>query len=91
MERLEPLLKLDDMNVGSFGSLERGVAYSTVLCMTIPILLIPFIFYLLGKSVYKLTALLLGLLVFLCVIIRFRFSWLVWVHSQTQRLYNARI
>lgn len=88
MEQVEELLKLDDLTPGSFGSIEKGISYAIILCMTIPILLIPALYVTVRQSIFKLTFLLLTILSFFLLIVRFKFSWFVWTSSQLQEIYN---
>lgn len=88
MDQIEKLLNADDRNQGSFGSVEKGVGYATLILMVPPILLLPLLFILLRRCIYKLTILLLGYLAFFFVIIRFRFSWIIWIHNQMQKFHN---
>lgn len=91
MDQIEAILTSDDQNLGSFGSLEKGIGYTALLCMTLPVLLIPLIFATLGKSIYKTTAFLLAIFLLFFLTFRFRFSWIVWLHNHLQKLHNARI
>lgn len=86
MDQIERLLNDDDRNQGSFGFIEKGIGYATLILMVPPILLMPLLFILLRKCIYKLTILLLGYWAFFFAILRFRFSWIVWIHNHLQRL-----
>lgn len=86
MDRIESLLNADDRDRGSFGAVEKGVGYATLVLMIPPILLLPLLFALLRKCIYKLTVLLLGYLAVFFAVLRFRFSWIVWFHARLQRL-----
>lgn len=89
MNLIEGILLADDRNLGSFGSFEKSIGYTTLLCITPPILLIPFLFITVRKNIYKLTALIFGFLIFLFLIFRFRFSWIVKLDHQLRRFYHA--
>lgn len=89
MNLVESILQSDDRNLGSFGTFEKSIGYTTLLCITVPILIIPFFFILVGKSVYRLTALFFGIVIFLFLIIRLRFSWIVKLDHQLRRFYHA--
>lgn len=89
MNLVESILQSDDRNLGSFGTFEKSIGYTTLLCITVPIFIIPFFFILVGKSVYRLTALFFGIVIFLFLIIRFRFSWIVKLDHQLRRFYHA--
>lgn len=89
MNLTEAILQSDDSYLGSFGSFEKSIGYTTLLCITVPILMIPLLFLSVGKSIYKLTGLLLGFVIFLFLILRFRFSWIVKVDHQLRRIYHA--
>ena len=95
MEQIEGILKLDDQNPGSFGSFEKSIGYAILLCMTVPIFLIPFFYVTVRRSIFKVTFLLLMILSFFFLVIRFRFSWIVWISTYLQEVYirysNARI
>lgn len=88
MDQIEKLLDADDRDRGSFGAVEKGVGYATLILMVPPILLLPLLFTLLRKCIYKLTILLLGYLSLFFVVLRFRFSWIIWVHNRIQQLRN---
>lgn len=92
MSHLEAVLQLDDQNLGSFGSLEKGIGYTTLFCLTLPVLFIPFIFILVRKSIYKTTAFVLSVFLLVFLTFQFRFSWIVWLHNHLERFYgHARI
>lgn len=86
MEQIERLLNADDRDPRSFGAVEKGIGYATLLIIVPPILVLPLLFILLRKCIYRLTLLLLGYLTILFALIRFRFSWIVWIHNHLQRL-----
>lgn len=88
MNHIEAILRSDDLNVGSFGSLEKGIGYTTLALISIPILLIPFFYVAVGRSLFKLTALLLGCLLCLFLVLRFRFSWIVWLDHHLRPFYT---
>lgn len=88
MDQVEELLQIDELNPGSFGSLEKGISYAIILCMTIPILLIPVLYATVRRSIFKLTFLLLSILSIFLLVVRFKFSWIVWTSSQLQEIYN---
>ena len=87
MNSLEDLLTQDDQNLGSFGILEKGIGYTTLFCLTVPVLLTPFLYHFLGKSFFKLFIFLLGCLLVLYIILRFRFSWIVVMSYHLKPLY----
>lgn len=89
MNLVEAILQSDDRNLGSFATFEKSIGYTTLLCISLPILIIPFFFILVGKNIYKLTVLLFGFLIFLFLILRFRFSWIVKIDHQLRRFYHA--
>lgn len=88
MDQVEELLQLDELNPGSFGSLEKGISYAIILCMAVPILLIPVLYVSVRKSIFKLVFLLLTVLSFLALVVRFKFSWIVWTSSRLQEIYD---
>ena len=87
MASLEDLLKEDDQNFGSFGTLEKGVGYTTLFCVTIPVVSTPFLFTVFHKSIFKVTAFLLGFIFSLYLVLLFRFSWIVWLNNYLRQLY----
>lgn len=92
MSHLEAILQLDDQNLGSFGSIEKGIGYTTLLCLTLPVLLTPLLFVIAGKSIWKTTALLLFLFLLVFLTFKFRFSWIVWLYQKLQPIFqHARI
>lgn len=94
MDQVEELLQLDELNPGSFGSMEKGIGYTIILCMTVPILLVPVLFVAVRRSILKLMFLLLSVLSFFLLVVHFKFSWVVWTNSRLQEIYdryNARI
>lgn len=82
-------MQLDDLHQGSFGALEKGVGYTTLLIVTVPVLLIPLLHALVRKSILRLTALLFVFLVVLFLVFRFRFSWIVWLDNRLSPFYGA--
>lgn len=95
MDPIEDILKLDDLDRGSFGSLEKHIGYAILLCMTVPILLIPFVYATLHRSIFKVTFFLLLVLSLLVFTVHFKFSWLVWLSEHIQqsltRFNHARV
>lgn len=88
MDQVEELLQLDELNPGSFGSLEKGISYAIILCMTVPILLIPILYVSVRRSILKLVFLLITILSIFLLVVRFKFSWIVWASSRLQEFYN---
>lgn len=88
MDQVEELLLLDELNPGSFGSLEKNISYAIILCMAIPILLTPILYVTVRRSIFKLMFLLLSVLSIFLLVVRFKFSWIVWTSSQLQEIYN---
>jgi hypothetical protein len=74
---IEGVLRVDDAERVVFGLLEKRIAYVVVICSSAPILLIPLIYRLLGKNIYKVTAVILGFILLLVAAIYFRFSWII--------------
>lgn len=84
---VENILKADDLEPGSFGTLEKGIGYSSVLCMILPILITPLLNIAVRRNILKLTLVLLSFLVFLLLVIRFRFSWIMQLSVRLQRFF----
>lgn len=89
MDQIEAILQSDDQHLGSFGSLEKGIAYTTLLCLTVPLLVLPLLHLLLRRNIYKTTALLLAFCLLFFLTLRFRFSWIVRLQHHLQRYYAA--
>lgn len=89
MNTVQDILDKDDRNPGSFGVLEKGIGYTTLIVVTIPILLLPYLFVLVKRNILKLTALLMSFLLLLFLVFRFRFSWVVWLDNRLHPYYHA--
>ena len=91
MDQLENILLSDDRIPYSMGSLEKEVAYVTVLAFSIPILLLPLLHRYVGGDVYKLTLLLVAFLVGLLLMVYHQFHWIVWLSDHFHTFSKARL
>lgn len=88
MDEVENIFKSDELDPGSFATLEKGISYTLIACTAIPVLLIPFFFVILRRGIYKLTFFMLMFLSILVFIVHFKFSWIVLLNSHLVQLYN---
>lgn len=73
------------------GSMEKEVAYVTLLCFSIPILSIPILHQYLRTNIYRLTAVLVAFLVGFILIVYHRFHWIIWLSDRFQHFSKARL
>lgn len=81
MEQLEEVLKEDDKYRGSFGTLERKIAYATLISSFVPVLLIPIVYKFFNPNIYKTTLVISFFFIALAFIIYFRFAWIISLSS----------
>lgn len=65
--------------------MEKDIAYTTLFCATIPLLCT--VIFFLNKNVLKVTVLQLGILLILYFILRFQYSWIIWLNKHLRPLY----
>lgn len=90
-KRIETILSQDDADASKehFGDIEKNLARSVLILVSIPALIAPFLAQAYQKSFYWVILLLFIFLGSLFFIIQYRLHWILYLSHQLESLYHA--